>query len=154
MSDQTSIIGSQPFLRRLPADCVERLASMSRHITLPAGSRLFEENTPAHKFWLIDAGQIALDALVPGVGLVVIEQLGRGDVAGLGWLGPPFLFGCGAVCTQPLQAYEFDAAAVRAECERDPAFGYAVLDRFAAVLTRRLQVTRRRLLEARSRAAA
>lgn len=154
MSEQASIIGSQPFLRRLPASYVERLAGMSRHISLPAGSRLFEENTPAHKFWLIDAGQVALDALVPGVGLVVIEQLGRGDVVGLGWLGPPYLFGCGAVCTQPLQAYEFDAGAVRAESERDPAFGYALLGRFAAVLTHRLRVTRRRLLEARSRVVA
>lgn len=152
MADHVSIIGSQPFLRRLPAQYVERLAAMSRHISLPVGERLFEEHAPAHSFWLIDAGRVALDALVPGVGLVVVETLGRGDIAGLGWLGPPYQYGFGAICTQPLQAYRFDAAALRAACRQDPAFGYALFERFAAALEHRLQVTRRRLLDAGTRA--
>ena len=63
---------------------------------------------------------------------------------------PPYQFRYGAVTTQPMQAYEFDAVAVRAACEQDPALGYALLDRFLAVALRRLQATRARLLEARS----
>src|ERR1700752_3794284 len=83
MTAQASIIGAEPFLRGLPSAYLERLASMSRHLSLPAQSRLFDEEIPARCFWIIDAGQVALDALVPGVGRVVIEKLGRGDVVGL-----------------------------------------------------------------------
>jgi CRP-like cAMP-binding protein len=144
---QASIIGAQAFLRRLPASDVERLAAMARHVCIPAHTRLFEEGSPARAFWLIDAGQVALDTLVPGVGRVTIEQLGRGDVLGLGWLHQPHQYDYGAVTTQPMQAFEFDAVAVRAACEEDPAFGYALLERFLAIAAHRLQATRSRLID-------
>jgi CRP-like cAMP-binding protein len=135
-------------LRQLPANHVERLAACARHISVPAGTRLFDEGSQARAFWLIDAGQVALDTLVPGDGRMIIEKLGRCDLVGLSWLAPPCLFKCGAVATQPLQAFEFDALAVRAACDADPALGYALLDRFLAVAAHRLQVTRARLMEA------
>lgn len=153
MTEQVSILGAEPFLRTLPPDHIARLADLARHVSFPAGSRLFDEEMPARKFWIIDAGQVALDALVPGVGRVVIERLGRGDVVGLSWLESPYQFRYGAITTQPMQAHEFDAVAVRAACEQDPALGYALLNRFLAVALRRLQATRARLIEARSAAA-
>jgi len=152
VTEQMSVLGAQPFLRALPPDCLTRLAETARHISVPAGHRLFDEDSPARKFWIIDAGQVALDALVPGVARVVIERLGRGDVVGLSWLEPPYQFRYGAVTTQPMQAYEFDAVAVRAVCEQDPAVGYAILNRFMAIALHRLQATRGRLIEARSSA--
>jgi len=148
MTERATIIGAQPFLRQLPPDQVERLAACARHVSVPAGTRLFDEVAPAHSFWLIDAGQVALDTLVPGDGRMIIEKLGRGDVLGLSWLASPHQFRYGAVATQPLQAFEFDAAAVRAACDSDPVLGYAVLDRFLKVAAHRLQVTRSRLVDA------
>lgn len=148
MTEGAAIIGAQPFLRQLPANMVEQLVACARHVSLPAGTRLFDEGTPAHSFWLIDAGQVALDTLVPGDGRVTIAKLGRGDVLGLSWLAPPYQFKYGAVATQPFQAYEFDAIAVRTACDADPALGYALLDRFLAVAAHRLQATRARLCEA------
>jgi CRP-like cAMP-binding protein len=153
VTTQTSALAAQSFLRNLPADCLVRLAELARHVSVPAGDRLFDEDSPARKFWIIDAGQVALDTLVPGVGRVVIERLGRGDVVGLSWLQVPYQFRYGAVTTQPMQAYEFDAVAVRAACQQDPRLGYALLDRFLGVALHRLQATRARLIEARSPAA-
>jgi hypothetical protein len=48
-----------------------------------------------------------------------------------------------------MQAFEFDARAVRTACAEDPAFGYAVAMRFMTVAAHRLQATRLRLLQAR-----
>jgi CRP/FNR family transcriptional regulator, cyclic AMP receptor protein len=148
MTECAAIIGAQQFLRQLPASQVQRLAACARHVGLPAGTRLFDEGAPAHSFWLIDAGQVAVDTLVPGTGRVIIEKLGRGDVLGLSWLVPPYQFKYGAEATQPLQAFEFDATEVRAACDADTALGYALLDRFLAVAAHRLQVTRARLIDA------
>jgi CRP/FNR family transcriptional regulator, cyclic AMP receptor protein len=150
VTEQMSALRALPFLRNLPAGCIARLAETVRHVSVPAGHRLFEEDSPARKFWIIDAGQVALDTLVPGVGRVVIERLGRGDAVGLSWLQPPYQFRYGAVTTQPVHAYEFDAAAVRAACEQDPELGYALMDRFLAVALHRLQATRARMIEAKS----
>jgi len=149
MTECAAIIGAQPFLRRLPAQQVERLTACARHISMPAGPRLFDEGAPARSFWLIDAGQVAIDTLVPGNGRVTIETLGRGDLLGLSWLAPPYQFKYGAVATQPLQAFEFDGSAVRAACDADPGLGYALLDRFLGVAAHRLQARRARLIDVR-----
>ena len=46
---------------------------------------------------------------------------------------------CGAVA--------FDGACLRGKCEADPALGYELMRRFAAVMIDRLQHTRLRLLD-------
>lgn len=153
MGEPAAIIGSQPFLRGLAPGQIARLAALARHVSVPSGYRLFEEGMTARNFWLIDAGQVALDAFVPGDGRVIIETLGRGDVVGLSWLQAPWQFRYGAITTQPMQAYEFDAVAVRAACDAEPVLGYALLSRFMSVAARRLQATRARLLETRVSAA-
>lgn len=149
MSESPAIIGAEPLLRGMPADQLTRLAAMARHVSFPARHRLFDEGAPADRFWIIDAGQAALDVLVPGVGRLTIKTLGRGDTVGLSWLVAPYLWQFGAVCTQPMQAFEFDARAVRAACDEDSALGYAVATRFLRVAAHRLQATRARLLQAR-----
>jgi CRP-like cAMP-binding protein len=147
------IVGALPFLRGLRPEYIDRLAAVTRHVGLPRQHRLFEEDAPADQFWIVDAGEVALDVLVPGVGRLIIETLGRGDVAGLSWMVPPYLWQFGAVCTQPMQAFEFDARSVRAACAEDPAFGYAIAMRFMGVASHRLQVTRTRLLQTRAESA-
>jgi CRP/FNR family transcriptional regulator, cyclic AMP receptor protein len=145
---QISVVGAQPFLRGVPPAQLAGLAGLCEHVTFPARERLFDEGAKADRFWIIDAGQVTLDATVPGHGRLVIETLGRGDVLGLSWMLPPYQWRFGAVATQPTQAFEFDAAAVRAACDTDPGLGYELSRRFTAVVVRRLQTTRVRLLEA------
>jgi CRP/FNR family transcriptional regulator, cyclic AMP receptor protein len=149
MAEEPAIVGALPPLRGLTSDQIALLATRAHHISLPVLSRLFEEGAPADRFWIVDAGEVALDVLVPGVGRLVIETLGRGDVVGLSWLVPPYQWQFGAVCKQPMQAFEFDARAVRMACAEDPVLGYAVAMRFMTVAARRLQATRLRLLQAR-----
>lgn len=143
-----SILAAQPFMRGLSSEQVAVLARLTCHVSLPAQVRLFEEGSTADKFWLIDAGRVALDAMVPGHGRVIIETLGRGDVIGLSWLLPPYQWRFGAVTTAPLQAFELDGRGVREACVADLALGSELNRRFIAVLVHRLQATRDRLLEA------
>ena len=145
---EASVLGAQPFLRGMPSAQLGELAEMCEHVTVPAGRRLFEEGSTSDRFWIIDAGQVTLDASVPGRGRVIIETLGRNDVIGLSWMLPPYQWRLGAVATQPTQAFAFDARAARMACDGDPVLGYELSRRFTAVVVRRLQATRARLLEA------
>jgi CRP/FNR family transcriptional regulator, cyclic AMP receptor protein len=142
-----SIVRTQPFLHGIAPANAARLAGLGHAVRLPARHRLFEEGHTADRFWLIEAGQVALDAVVPGKGRMVIELLGRGDVVGLSWMLPPFRWGFGAITPQPLQAGAFDAKAVRAEIAGDPGFGQEMTERFLRVALKRLQATRSRLLD-------
>lgn len=141
------VLGSLHFLHGLPGEHVARLAGHARPVRLAARQRLFDEGGTADRFWLIQAGQIALDTVVPGRGRIVIEHLGRGDVAGLSWMCAPYRWEFGALITQPLQAFEVDARAIRAEFDLYPEFGRQMTDRFLRVTLHRLQVTRKRLLD-------
>jgi CRP/FNR family cyclic AMP-dependent transcriptional regulator len=145
------MLAAYPFLRGLPREHVALLAAHTQYIKLPDRHRLFGEGGTADRFWLVEAGQVTLDTFVPGGDRVIIEQLGRGDVVGLSWLFPPYRWGYGAIATQPLQAFEFDAKAIRAECAQDPAFGHEITSRFLQVTLHRLQTTRTRLLDVRTR---
>jgi len=146
-TQQISVLAAQPFLRGMPPAQLAKLAELCEHISIPSRERLFDEGSRADRFWLIDAGQVTLDANVPGQGRVIIETLGRGAVIGLSWMLPPYQWRFGAVATQPTQAFVFDAPAVRAACDADPLLGYEISRRFSAAVVQRLQATRARLIE-------
>jgi CRP/FNR family cyclic AMP-dependent transcriptional regulator len=144
---EKTVLGAQPFLRGLADDHLATLATLCRHVAIPARQRLFEERTTADRFWLIDAGQVVIDTTVPGRGRLIIETIGRGDVTGFSWLLAPYQWRFGALTMQPMQGFEFDARAVRAACDQDPALGYQLSRRVSAVLARRLEATHARLLD-------
>jgi len=142
------LLASHPFLRGLPADDVARLADATEPISLPAGHRLFEQGSRAEKFWLITSGQVALDLQCPGRAPVIVETIGAGEVIGISWLSPPFKWEVGARATEPVTGFEIDGRTVMALCDSEPLLGYRLTRRMLAVVSRRLQATRRRLLDA------
>lgn len=141
-----SALAAHPFLRGMPRGQLDTLAAVATDVMFPAGRRIFEDGGHASKFWLIQSGRVLLDLHVPGQGPIVVETIGLGGLLGWSWLFPPFRWAFGAVADGPVEAFEFDAAAVRACCAADPAFGYELTRRLAEVVARRLEATRTRLL--------
>jgi CRP/FNR family transcriptional regulator, cyclic AMP receptor protein len=139
-------LSAHPFLHGMPADQLGVLAEAARDVKFPAKHRLFEDGGNANRFWLIQSGHVALDLHVPGEGPVVIESIGMGELLGWSWLVPPYRWAFGAVAATTLEAFEFDAPAVRERCANDPALGYELNQRITRVLAKRLQGTRIRLI--------
>ncbi|AWN30546.1 MULTISPECIES: cyclic nucleotide-binding domain-containing protein [unclassified Streptomyces] len=138
---------TKPLLSVLPADGRERLMQFAHEVSFPAGDRIFEERGLADRFWIIRTGSVNLDVQVAGGRPAVVDMLGHGDLVGWSWLVPPYTWRMGAEASTPVRAYEFDATAVRALCEVDPALGLAVTRRVLDVVARRLQATRLRLVD-------
>lgn len=135
------------FLGDLPVGSLQRLALHGRSVQRATGRRLFREDGPADRFWLLRSGVVALDFHVPGRGDVVIERVGGDGVVGLSWLVPPYRWTLGAVVAEDCRAIEFDAAGVRALIGEDPDLGRELTARFIAVLGGRLHAARGRLVE-------
>jgi CRP-like cAMP-binding protein len=144
----SSALATHTFLRGMAAGHLDALATAASDVMFPAGHRIFAEGGHADSFWLIRAGRVAVDLHVPGEGPVVIDTVGIGGMLGWSWLFPPYQWSFGAVCASPVEAFEFDAAAVRSRCVADPALGYDLTTRLAHVLAGRLQSTRTRLIDA------
>jgi CRP-like cAMP-binding protein len=141
------LLAQHPFLAGMPPAWLEPMSHQAKRSARHAGARLFHEGRPAHHFWLIISGRVALDMHLPGRGDVVVETLGPGTVVGWSWLFPPHTWHFGAVAVEETQAIEFDADGVLRLCDRDPALGYDLSRRFMGVLLDRLQATRVRLLD-------
>ena len=134
-------------LRALPAEHRQRLMRLGREVSLPQGTRLFDEGARADRFWIIRSGSVDLDMRVPGRRPAVIEHLGHNELVGWSWLFTPHAWHLGATATTPVRAYEFDAVAVRSLCQDDPALGQAVARWVGEVLAHRLRSARTRLLD-------
>lgn len=138
---------AHPFLRGMHPGQIAPLARACRIVTIPPKHRFFDEGGAATQFWLIDAGRVALDIDVPSGRHLIVETLGPGDVLGLSWLSPPFLWQFGAQAVQQTTALELDAAMVRAACDQDPVVGYQLLRRLMSAASARLQAARIRMLD-------
>jgi CRP-like cAMP-binding protein len=135
------------FLDDLTQEHRNTLTGLAHEVTFPAGVRLFEEHRRADRFWVLHSGGVDLDMHIPGRRHAVIETVHGGDLLGWSWLFPPYLWTLGAQTRTPVEALEFDASEVRARCEADPAFGHELVLHCAAVIGKRLHVTRTRLLD-------
>ncbi len=125
----------------------DQLMPLAREVSFAAGERIFNEGSKADRFWIIHTGTVALDLHVPGRRAAVIETLGIGDLLGWSWLMPPQRWHLGAEASSPVRAYEFDAAAVRDMCGKDPALDHALCMYVARVIADRLRAARVRLLD-------
>jgi len=139
-------LASHPFLHGMSHDQLGVLAEAASDVTFPARHRLFEDGGNATRFWLIQSGHVSLDLHVPGEGPVVIDTIGMGELLGWSWLFPPYKWAFGAVAATTVEAFEFDAPAVREACVADPGLGYELNQRITRVLAKRLRATRIRLI--------
>ncbi|WP_438290506.1 Crp/Fnr family transcriptional regulator [Streptomyces sp. HUAS TT7] len=138
---------STTMMSALPAEHRDRLMHIAREVSFPTGTRIFEEGGHADRFWIIRTGSVGLDMHVPGRRSPLIETLGHGELVGLSWMFPPYVWQLGAEAQSPVRAHEFDALAVRMMCEDDPALDATVGHWVGRVLAHRLQAARTRLLD-------
>lgn len=148
MSDDIAhLVASHPLLSGLPGDTVSRVAGCARNVAIAAGELLVAEGEPADRLYLLRRGRVTLELRAPGRGPIVIETLGPGSVVGWSWLFPPYRWRLDARATEPVGALSVDALCLRSKAESDPAFGYELMKRLAAVVIDRLQDVRYRLLD-------
>lgn len=146
-SDVAVLLADHCFTTGLSAQHLERIA---RHATVerfPADTVLFTEGAPAERVYLVVTGRVALELHVPGRGAHVVDTVDECDAVGWSWVLPPYRWFFDARAVTDVVAVVVDAAALRGEADADPAFGYALLQRVTAVMLRRLQATRVRLVD-------
>jgi hypothetical protein len=78
---------------------------------------------------------------------MTIETIGEGEVLGWSWLFPPYRWQFDAQAVGLVRAIAFDGRCLRGKCEEDHDLGYWLMQRFAQVMSQRLQATRLQLLD-------
>jgi CRP/FNR family cyclic AMP-dependent transcriptional regulator len=136
-----------PFFAGLESSAVDLVVGCAQNVHFKEGQVLFRTGDAADTFYVIRHGRVALDIHDPQRGTLVIASLDENDVVGWSWLVPPHRWMFDARALTPVSAVALDGACLRGKCDMDPALGYALMQRVAQVLYRRLQDARLRLLD-------
>lgn len=149
MNDESlvKLLMQHEFFRDLAPEVVEFIAANGRITNLDTDEILFEHAQPAERFYLIQDGRITVGVpAIEGPSLEV-QTLGPGEVLGWSWLIPPYRWNFRGRVIEAAEVVEFNGKAILDRCESDPAFGYPLMKRFAALMSERLEAARRKMMD-------
>jgi CRP-like cAMP-binding protein len=131
-----------PFLQGLSEEHRTQLLAGARALEASPGEHLAREGEPAHAFYLIQSGHVAIGTHLGERGAVPIQTVGPGDAFGWSWLVPPYRWQFDARVIDTVKSLVFDGAWLRRLCEQDTAFGYHLLRQLMAMVSQRLVTCR------------
>lgn len=145
--DLTEILAAHPFTQGLDREQVELLVGCASNFRLAAGETLFRTGDEANHFYILRAGEVAIEIHAPGRGRMTIATIGEGDVLGWSWLVPPHRWLFDGRATTPIRAIALDGACLRGKCDQNHDLGYELLKRVATIIGERLASARLQLLD-------
>jgi CRP/FNR family cyclic AMP-dependent transcriptional regulator len=141
-------VAAHPFLVGMSAHQIRLLADCAMRSHFEAGHVIFREGEAANRFYLIERGKVALESSTLGEP-IRIEEIGSGDLLGWSWLFPPYAWHFTARALEHTSAIFFYGTVLREYCEKDNPLGFELFKRMSAVMLRRLQAARQKLLNVR-----
>ena len=138
-------VAAHPFLIGIGAHHIRLLADCAMRSHFEARQVIFREGETANRFYLIEHGKVTLESSTLGEP-IKIEEIGDGDLLGWSWLFPPYAWHFSARALEGTTAIFFYGTVLREYCEKDHSLGFELFKRMSAVMLRRLQAARQRLL--------
>lgn len=142
----TARVAQHPFLRGLTHQQMTLLADCALPAHFPAGATIFRENEKADRFYLITSGKVVLESGADYGEPVVIDTIGAGDLLGWSWMQPPYRWHFTARAIAPTEAIFFASPLLQQYCQRDHSLGFELHKRMSAVMMKRLQAARKKML--------
>jgi len=142
-----SLIARQPFFEGLNTSHLQLLTDSAYEMRFDAGQAIFDEGSPANRFFLILDGKVVLESEARERSKLVIQTLGPGEDLGWSWLFPPYSLHTSARAVEPTRVISFFGTRLREQCEQDHELGYQLMKRIAGVATQCVRALQQRLLQ-------
>ena len=139
-------LAAHPFLEGFPEPMLEKLAGMAFEVTSEPDQILFRESDPSSFFYLILSGTVSVEIAMHGR-ILRIQTLGEGEELGWSSLMTQVNKQFQARSLTQVRALAFDGVRLKAECDRDPAFGYLITCRILEIVAERMRATRLQMLD-------
>ena len=146
-SDPISELRGRGVLAALGETQLRRLLAHARELQVGAGTTLFRQGDAADRFYVLREGAVQVGVPAINGPELEVQSLGPGDVIGWSWLIEPYRWAFDARVTRDARLLAFNGPEIIAECERDPALGYALFKVFAGLMSTRLHAARTRMME-------
>ncbi len=135
------------FVRDLAPRHIQILLECATPRDFAKGEYLKRQGDAAGELYLIRSGRVALEISLPHDGPLRIETVREGSVVGWSCFVEPYRWRFDARALSEVAVFSIETGCLRAECDRDHDFGYAILRRCAPVIAERLQATQIKLLQ-------
>lgn len=145
--DIEGYLAAQDFFSGLEPEFLAFLAECATRRPVERGETLFRHGEDARRFFLLCSGRVSIEIPAIEGPRLEVQSLGAGKVLGWSWLIPPYKWSFQARALEASEVIEIDGERVRGRCEEDPAFGYAMLKRFSALMSERLEAARQRMMD-------
>lgn len=139
-------VAMHPVLCGMSRHHIKLLADCAMAKIFKRGEFLFRQGEFANRFYLIESGNVSVEAAGRDGHPVAIELVGAGSLVGWSWLFPPYVWHFDARATNTSETLFFYGTILREYCEKDPTLGFELLKRMSAVMLKRLQAARDKLL--------
>ena len=129
------LVARQPFFMGLNAQQLQLLTDSAYEMQFEPGQSIFQEGSPANRFYLILEGTVVLESKLKDGSMVVIQTLGSGDELGWSWLFRSSNLLLSARAVEATKTIFFYGTHLRRKCEQDHELGYQLMKRIAEVAT-------------------
>ena len=141
------IISEHRFFKDLDPSFPELVSGCAENVRFESGSYLFNEGDDASAFYLIRHGRVGLEIKGPGRAPMRFLTVGKGEIVGMSWIVPPYLWRYDAKAMELVRAISLDAKCLLSKCEADNHLGYELMKRVVPTLAERLHGVRLQLLD-------
>jgi CRP/FNR family transcriptional regulator, cyclic AMP receptor protein len=142
-----TVLAALPLFKGLNPEHVQQLASCAEPAQYEAGQFLGRAGEAADWFWVIRQGRIALETHTPGRAPVAVQTVAVDDVIGWSWLIRPNVLRFDIHALTASRTIKIDGRRLREMCARDHELGYALIERVAQVLVRRMEAMSMQLMD-------
>ena len=139
-------VALHPFLAGMNREQLALLTDCAIPVQFEKGQIIFREGETANRFYLIESEKVILESSEGLGNQVIIDTIGSGDLLGWSWMFPPYTWQFTARTVEPTAAIFFYGTILREYCEKDHSLGYELLKRMSAVMVKRLQAARKKML--------
>ena len=141
------IVYTHPFWKSLNPDYFHILEECASFVRFGMGQPVFQADSDAEYFYLIDQGSVGQEMFVRAKGVITIQTIGAGEALSWSWLFPPYRWHFSARSHAATEAVAFAAPVLRRYAEANHDFGYELGMRVGQVILQRLQATRAKLVD-------
>ena len=141
------ILREHPFFKEMKDEHLRSIVQHATVVRFEAGDVIFNEGEPAHSFYLIRSGNVALQQVSYRTEPFTVITLHRGDIIGWSWLFPPYRWRLTAKALDITRAIALDGEKLRARCDEDHHLGYELMKHFAQIIDRRFDAVSEHLVE-------
>jgi CRP-like cAMP-binding protein len=139
-------VALHPFLAGMNRSQLSLLTDCAMVVHFNPGEVIFREGELANRFYLIETGKVILESSGRAGDPVIIDSVGAGDLLGWSWMFPPYVWHFTARAVERTEAIFFYGTILREYCERDHSLGFELFKRMSAVMIKRLQGAREKML--------